>query len=394
VAERLQVTKPFIYSYYRNKGEILSEICQYGHQPSRSTPCTKRWRAAAVRANACAWWSIGVARIVLEQSGNTSSSTSAKKKNLEPADARRILREQRLRFDRELSQLLEEGQSRGEFAIDDIPLTATTIGGMLSGEFPALAGRQAPRERDHQPHHPLRGQDRGTREVPRMSTVNTTSDPRIPAADRCAAAPYLLDRLAGRARSGYLRGVRKWRALSSRRDTQPRDRRGRLASHDWARSKASMWPCGYRTAGEGLLDLLAINYLGAVFAPFNTAYKGRILEHVIDNSDARVIVAHAQLAPLLDEVSPAQLRTAGAWVGEGAAPSTLASVAFPSLSEGDSTLPELKRPIQPWDTQLDHLHLRAPPGPRKACSPPTLHIFTNAGPSTWHFVTGGDRFLV
>ena len=34
VAEQLHVTKPFIYSYYRNKSELLSEICQTGIQLS------------------------------------------------------------------------------------------------------------------------------------------------------------------------------------------------------------------------------------------------------------------------------------------------------------------------------------------------------------------------
>ena len=32
---------------------------------------------------------------------------------------------------------------------------------------------------------------------------------------------------------------------------------------------------------DALETFFAINYLGAVFVPFNTAYRGRILEHVI-----------------------------------------------------------------------------------------------------------------
>ena len=39
---------------------------------------------------------------------------------------------------------------------------------------------------------------------------------------------------------------------------------------------------------ESLLSFFAINYLGAVYVPFNTAYKGRILEHVVANSDASI----------------------------------------------------------------------------------------------------------
>ena len=30
LAERLRVTKPFLYTYYRNKGHILSAICEVG----------------------------------------------------------------------------------------------------------------------------------------------------------------------------------------------------------------------------------------------------------------------------------------------------------------------------------------------------------------------------
>ena len=37
---------------------------------------------------------------------------------------------------------------------------------------------------------------------------------------------------------------------------------------------------------EHIRVFFALNYLGAVFVPINTAYKGALLAHVIDNSDA------------------------------------------------------------------------------------------------------------
>ena len=46
---------------------------------------------------------------------------------------------------------------------------------------------------------------------------------------------------------------------------------------------------------EALIAFYAINYLGAVFVPFNTAYRGSILEHVLANSDARLLIAHAEI---------------------------------------------------------------------------------------------------
>ena len=130
VAERLKITKPVIYSYYRNKGEILFEICQMGI--SLSLEALREALASGGTARERLRMVVDrVARIVLDNQ-QYIVIYEREEKNLESADARRI-REQRLRFDRELSQLLAEGQEKGEFAIDDIPLTATTIGGSTMG---------------------------------------------------------------------------------------------------------------------------------------------------------------------------------------------------------------------------------------------------------------------
>ena len=42
-----------------------------------------------------------------------------------------------------------------------------------------------------------------------------------------------------------------------------------------------------------------LNYLGAVFVPINTAYRGALLEHAIALSEARLVIAHAELCPRL-----------------------------------------------------------------------------------------------
>lgn len=47
-----------------------------------------------------------------------------------------------------------------------------------------------------------------------------------------------------------------------------------------------------------------VNMLGAVFVGINTAYRGSLLRHVVENSDARVIVCHPELAPLLLDCAP------------------------------------------------------------------------------------------
>ena len=129
VAEQLQVTKPYLYSYFQNKGEILFEICQTGIRESlaaleqalalEDSP-RNRLRAAVAQ----------VAQIVIAKREYVVVYMR-EDKNLSSADAQEIL-DQRRAFDRKVAALLEEGVTRGEFSVRDLSLTATTIGGIVS----------------------------------------------------------------------------------------------------------------------------------------------------------------------------------------------------------------------------------------------------------------------
>ena len=143
---------------------------------------------------------------------------------------------------------------------------------------------------------------------------------------------------------------------------------------------------------ESLLTFFAINYLGAVYVSFNTAYKGNILAHVIDNSDAGVIIIHGQLASRLSDVDTARLRTA-VLVGDGDAPGSLERVSFADLDGNENELPALDHPIEPWDTQ-SIIYTSGTTGPSKGVLSSYLHMYTNPGPESWRFVTGDDRFLI
>lgn len=143
---------------------------------------------------------------------------------------------------------------------------------------------------------------------------------------------------------------------------------------------------------ESLLTFFAINYLGAVYVPFNTAYKGNILEYVVDNSDAEVIVAHGQIVDRLAEVATARLKTA-VTVGKCDAKTSLDLVAFADLTGTAADLPELTTPIEPWDTQ-SIIYTSGTTGPSKGVLSSYLHMYTNPGPEAWPFVYGDDRFLV
>jgi crotonobetaine/carnitine-CoA ligase len=143
---------------------------------------------------------------------------------------------------------------------------------------------------------------------------------------------------------------------------------------------------------ESLLTFFAINYLGAVYVPFNTAYKGKILEHVVDNSDAEIIVVHGQIVERLNEVATARLKTA-VTVGECDSKSSLDLVAFTDLKGTEADLPELTKAIEPWDTQ-SIIYTSGTTGPSKGVLSSYLHMYTNPGPEAWPFVVEDDRFLI
>jgi len=47
----------------------------------------------------------------------------------------------------------------------------------------------------------------------------------------------------------------------------------------------------------------AINYLGAIFVPLNTAYRGASLEHTINTCRAKLVLAHRALVERLEGLS-------------------------------------------------------------------------------------------
>ncbi|MFC3712892.1 AMP-binding protein [Sphingoaurantiacus capsulatus] len=140
---------------------------------------------------------------------------------------------------------------------------------------------------------------------------------------------------------------------------------------------------------EAFLTLYAVNYLGAVFVPFNTAYRGNLLAHVVANSDAKLIVVHADLAPRLADIDRARLEQA-VIVGRGDRGS-LPATPFEALS-GSGEPPELDRPIDPWDIQ-SIIYTSGTTGPSKGVLSSYLHMYSNAGPESWPMVTGEDRYL-
>ncbi|MYZ46898.1 TetR/AcrR family transcriptional regulator [Propylenella binzhouense] len=132
VAERLGVTKPFIYAHFSSKGELLAEICSRGIAssleamdsvlPLKASP-TEKLRVLGER----------FVRAVLTSQMHIAIF-SREEKNLAVADFNRI-NDMRRDFDRKLTALLREGIEAGEFHVSDAHMAALAIGGMVSWAY-------------------------------------------------------------------------------------------------------------------------------------------------------------------------------------------------------------------------------------------------------------------
>lgn len=132
VAERLSFTKPFIYSYFKSKTELLGDICGRGISASldamEATSAMKLTATEKLRRLGREF-----ATAVLRNQ-KAIAIFSREEKNLTPADFARISGMRR-EFDQKLSALLEQGVRAREFEIADIRLAALAIGGMVSWAY-------------------------------------------------------------------------------------------------------------------------------------------------------------------------------------------------------------------------------------------------------------------
>jgi crotonobetaine/carnitine-CoA ligase len=134
-----------------------------------------------------------------------------------------------------------------------------------------------------------------------------------------------------------------------------------------------------------------LNYLGAVFVPINTAYRGSLLEHAIGLSEARLMIAHADLCPRLQDVDRKAVREL---IVLGGAPTLLEGIrvhAADALDSTDTTPPALERAIAPWDMQ-SIIFTSGTTGPSKGVMSSYVHLHAMAVSAP--FLSGSDRYMV
>ncbi|MES2494490.1 MAG: AMP-binding protein [Pseudomonadota bacterium] len=214
------------------------------------------------------------------------------------------------------------------------------------------------------------------------------TDPRIPNRDQCVLH-YLVDRWAEERPDKthiIFEDGEEWSFAEVRRRV-----RQKAAGLQKLGVKQGDFVAAWMPSGrDAILAFYAINYLGAIFVPFNTAYRGNMLAHVLSNSAARLMIVHPDLVGRLGEIDRADLEqlvllTAGEVPDVG-----LPTTRFDDL-DGDDIEP-LARPIQPWDIQ-SIIYTSGTTGPSKGVLSSYLHMFCNAGPESWPMVGEDDRYM-
>lgn len=132
VASALGVTKPFIYTHFRSKTDLLGAICQ----PTIQLSCDAIANAVARGGTASERLyraMVDFTRVVLRRQANIAVYFR-EEKHLS-AEAVETINAARKTFDRLLSDLLAEGAATGEFNIADPHIASLALGGMISWTY-------------------------------------------------------------------------------------------------------------------------------------------------------------------------------------------------------------------------------------------------------------------
>lgn len=172
-----------------------------------------------------------------------------------------------------------------------------------------------------------------------------THDPRIPARDECVVAA-LLDRWAAE------RPTRTFLEFDDGTHwtfAEMRERALRAAAglRKLGVRRGSHVMCWSPNLREAVVTWFGANVLGAVHVPVNTAYRGNLLQHAIELSDAKVMLVHASLLPRLEQIDLARLEHLIVIGGEPTPLRNLAVHRFDVLEPNETAQADV--PVEPWD---------------------------------------------
>jgi crotonobetaine/carnitine-CoA ligase len=139
-----------------------------------------------------------------------------------------------------------------------------------------------------------------------------------------------------------------------------------------------------------LVTWFAINTLGAVYVPMNTALVGGALAHILRDAGARVLVARPDLAARLASVDCGTVERV--LIVEGGTVPELPIPAALLVDPAEAGPPPLDRPIEPWDTQAI-MYTSGTTGAAKGVLSSYTQLYT-MGPDAFDCVGPDDRCMI
>jgi crotonobetaine/carnitine-CoA ligase len=215
-------------------------------------------------------------------------------------------------------------------------------------------------------------------------------DPRIPPAEQCVLRP-LLDRHAAatpdKVFARFADGT-EW----TYRQTQAITRRTAHGLRALGVAPGDKVLCWLPNGPDAIRVWFGLNCLGAVYVPINLSYRGGLLAHVVENSDARLIVAHADLIGRLADIDRAALAAAVVLRGAPVDAPGLAIHGPDALEPAgdDASLPDVA--VAPWDMQ-SIIYTSGTTGPSKGVMSSYLQLYS-MGTESFHFLGADDRLMV
>ena len=129
IADGLKVTKPFIYSYFKNKSEILRAICEIGIRSSLAA--LDQALATSLPPREKLRMIVDTVTTIIIHNQKYIVVYEREEMNLQPKDFKQLMG-LRKEFGVRLMRLLELGIKSGDFDIEDPLLTAVSIGGLVT----------------------------------------------------------------------------------------------------------------------------------------------------------------------------------------------------------------------------------------------------------------------
>lgn len=132
IAGKLGVTKPFIYTHFRSKVDLLEAVCRPTIEMSMAA-IAEAAKKPGTPSERLYDGIVNFTKVVLQRQANIAVYFR-EEKHLSETGLEEI-NALRKHFDRVLSDLLQEGIDAGEFHIADIRVAALAIGGMVSWAY-------------------------------------------------------------------------------------------------------------------------------------------------------------------------------------------------------------------------------------------------------------------